>query len=118
MDEDVLDAIVLMIIGNTIVGFNYTVARTSNSGDSHTETQLLHLLPQMLKDYHRVYSKSPPAVLLYTRGSPCPDCTKAINYAGYNDYVRGQFVVAYTTNIAIRTSKLTVRTENTCGDAK
>ena len=100
------------ITRDTIVGFNYAAARTSERGDKHTETQLLRLLPEMLNGYYREYSRYPPAVLLYTRGTPCTDCTRAINHAGYKIYPVGQFVVAYTTNMVNRYQNLTINCEN------
>ena len=93
--------------GDVYVGFNYAVARPSDGGRLHTETQLLSRLPQILNNI--IYGKyegqktDPPAVILYTRATPCTDCTNAIIHAR-NQHLNsvGQFIVAYTVNMQNR----------------
>ena len=90
--------------GDVYVGLNYAVARPSDKGIIHTEIQLLSKLPQILNNIiyrnQRKPERDPPAVILYTRGTPCTDCTNAIIHAR-NKYLNsvGQFIVAYTDNL-------------------
>ena len=89
-----------LIKGDILVGITYAVARPSADGQMHTETQILAQLPAMLAKYRRIFSVEPAAILLYTRGTPCPACTDAISFARNSHFRNGQFVVAYTINIA------------------
>ena len=90
--------------GDVYVGLNYAVARPSDKGKIHTETQLLSKLPQILNNLiyrnQRKPERDPPAVILYTRATPCTDCTNAIIHAR-NKYLNsvGQFIVTYTDNM-------------------
>ena len=90
--------------GDVYVGLNYAVARPSDEGRLHTETQLLSRLPRILNNpIYRKYKgqkTDPPAVILYTRATPCTDCTNAIIHAR-NQHLNsvGQFIVAYTVNL-------------------
>lgn len=79
------------------VGTNYAVSRTHFG--QHTETQLLSHLPTLLNNYRHTFGVNPPAVLLYTRGTPCSGCSVAIDNARYTVFRQGQFVVAYSTNM-------------------
>lgn len=88
-----------LIKGDVLVGINYAVARPSEGGNVHTETQLLDQLPYMLKWYEVEFKTHPTAVLLYTRGTPCTGCTDAISYARKYLFQNGQFIVAYTKNL-------------------
>ena len=90
--------------GDVYVGLNYAVARPSDKGKIHTETQLLSKLPQILNNpiyrNQRKPERDPPAVILYTRATPCTDCTNAIIQArNQNLNSVGQFIVAYTDNM-------------------
>lgn len=85
--------------GNVLLGNNYAVSRTSRG--RHTEPQLLRQLPVLLSRYRKSLMMDPPAVLLYTRGTPCSDCTNLIASARHRLFPgrAKQFVVAYTTNM-------------------
>lgn len=78
------------------LGNNYAVSRPRHG--QHTETQLLFHLPTLIHNYQVAFGAYPPAILLYTRGTPCYDCATAIALARNNIFPNGQFVVAYTTN--------------------
>ena len=56
-----------------LVGTNFAVARPSNGGDNHTEAQLLNIL-----SIHQSLLGGKSAVLLYTKGTPCKNCTDDI----------------------------------------
>lgn len=101
-----------LIKGDVIVGFNYAAARTSVKRDSHTETQLLQHLPEMLSHYETGVWAPPAAVLLYTRGTPCTACTKAITNARNIVFTSGQFIVAYTTNMVNKYQDPTINCKN------
>ena len=88
-----------LIEGDVLLGINYAVARPSADGQLHTEAQLLRKLPIMLGWYEIQFRRSPSALLLYTRGTPCSGCTDAISFARRYDFPNGQFVVAYTVNM-------------------
>lgn len=84
-----------------LLGVNYAVARPSNGG-GHTETQLLTRLPDLLHTYKGQYNNRNPTILLYTRGTPCTDCTNALEIERYctrYSLHQDQFVVAYSTNM-------------------
>ena len=82
-----------------LVGVNYAVA--SPCGERHTETQLLKHLPDLLHNYKQQHMTN-PTILLYTRGTPCLECTRAIARLRYFKYSGGQFIVAYSTNMINR----------------
>lgn len=82
-----------------LVGVNYAVA--SPCGKSHTETQLLMHLPNLLYNYGQQHTTN-PTILLYTRGTPCFECARAIARLRYWKYREGQFIVAYSTNMITR----------------
>ena len=88
-----------LIDGDALVGINYAVARPSSDGKQHTEAQLIGKLPYMLKWYEVEFKTHPAALLLYTRGTPCMDCTAEISYARQHLFPWGQFFVAYTKNL-------------------
>ena len=89
-----------LFIGDVLTGINYAAARSSANGGLNTETQILDQLPTMLAKYRKKFVMEPAAILLYTRETPCPACTTAISFARNNHFRNGQFVVAYTINIA------------------
>lgn len=97
---------------DVLLGNNYAVARTRRG--RHTEPQLINLLPQLLQNYRAAYSMDPPAVLLYTRGTPCSDCTNRIAVARHNVFPgrRRQFIVAYSTNMNNNYMTPTINCEN------
>ena len=85
-----------------LLGVNFAVARPHGNFafTFHTETQLLNHLPDLLDTYRNQYQTN-PTILLYTRATPCGDCTHAIKmesdclrYFGHH-----WFVVAYSTNM-------------------
>ena len=88
-----------LIDGDALVGINYAVARPSADGKQHTEAQLIKKLPDMLAWYKVQFNTHPATLLLYTRGTPCSDCTIEIAYARQYLFPNGQFVVAYTKNL-------------------
>ena len=87
------------------LGFNYAVAKPaqiSRKKKIHTETQLLQYLPTLINNYRAAANGLyPPAVLLYTRATPCSDCTQAIIQARQSTFRErmGQFIVAYSANM-------------------
>ena len=90
---------------DVLLGNNYAVSRTRFG--QHTETQLLRLLPTLLNNY-----RNPPAVLLYTRGTPCSGCTQAIVQTRRRNFRQGQFIVAYSTNMVNKYMSPQVNCEN------
>ena len=90
--------------GNVLVGINYAIARVADG--QHTETRLLDqtLLGGMLDKLNRlVRPNGLPSILLYTRGTPCGDCTNAIIAAREQFQGRvDQFVVVYSVNMQNR----------------
>ena len=94
------------------LGTNYAVSRTRFG--QHTETQLLSHLQTLLYNYTVKFGVEPPAVLLYTRGTPCPDCTVIIankRQELYPDRSR-QFIVAYSTNMVSGYMTRSINCEN------
>ena len=97
---------------DVLLGNNYAVARPRRG--RHTEPQLLNLLPQLLQNYRAAYAMDPPAVLLYTRGTPCSDCTNRIAIARNKEFAgrHKQFIVAYSTNMNNNYMTPTINCEN------
>lgn len=95
---------------DVLLGTNYVVSRTHFG--QHTETQLLSHLPTLLSNYRTAFRADPPAVLLYTRGTPCSGCTEAIDRTRYNVFRQGQFVVAYSTNMVNEYMNPTLNCQN------
>ena len=94
------------------LGTNYAVSRTRFG--QHTETQLLSHLQTLINNYIMKFGVEPPAVLLYTRGTPCPYCTDVIadkRQELYPDRSR-QFIVAYSTNMVNRHMTRSINCEN------
>lgn len=98
--------------GDVLLGNNYAVSRTHFG--SHTEPQLLHHLSLLLSKYRTAYGMDPPAVLLYTRGTPCSVCTNVIAAARHGLFTgrAKQFVVAYSTNMVNRYMTPRINCEN------
>ena len=84
--------------GDLLLGTNYAVSRVDSRG-RHTEIQLLARLPTLLANYKRAHGTIPPAVLLYTRGTPCYGCAGAIVQSHNQYFSQGQYIVAYSTNM-------------------
>ena len=97
---------------DVLLGNNYAVSRTRRG--KHTEPQLLSHLPTLLQNYRSYYGMDPPAVLLYTRGTPCWDCTNKIAVARHAVFPgrRRQFVVAYSANMVNSYMTPTINCEN------
>ena len=95
---------------DVLLGNNYAVSRTHFG--QHTETQLLDHLPTLLTNYRNTHGANPPAVLLYTRGTPCSDCTQAIVQARRSNFRQGQFIVAYSTNMVNKYMTRQINCEN------
>ena len=95
---------------DVLLGNNYAVSRTHFG--QHTETQLLDHLPTLLTNYRNTHGANPPAVLLYTRGTPCSKCTQAIDNTRYNVFRHGQFIVAYSTNMVNNYMNPTLNCQN------
>ena len=94
-----------IMVGHLLVGNNYVVARpdaqaTDAAGRRrHTEKLVLDKLLNILNHY--VWT-TPPAVVLYTRGTPCAGCTQAIINsfnAAWQKFPKMQVFVTYSTNI-------------------
>ena len=95
---------------DVLLGNNYAVSRTHFG--QHTETQLLRHLPTLLTNYRRRFRANPPAVLLYTRGTPCSKCTAAIDNTRFTVVRHGQFIVAYSTNMVNNYMNPTLNCQN------
>ena len=90
---------------------NFAVSRPHNG--QHTETQLLVQLPTLLNNYRNTHGMNPlPAVLLYTRGTPCSGCTQAIVQARRSNFRQGQFIVVYSTNMVNKYMTRQINCEN------
>lgn len=100
------------IDANMMRGSSFGVARFRRSNGQHTEPRVLSLLPTLLDEYRVAFGADPPTVLLYTRGTPCSDCTRSILNARDNFLPRREFVVAYSENMFNRYMNPTLNCQN------